>query len=86
MKGKGYSVFSGTKIESFDVQVLAVVEGDVSRDKLILVKLSGDLLEASGGLAAGMSDSPVYIKGRLVGAISYGFENADSFLALVTPI
>lgn len=86
MKGKGYSVFSGTKIESFDVQVLAVVEGDVSRDKLILVKLSGDLLEASGGLAAGMSGSPVYIKGRLVGAISYGFENADSFLALVTPI
>ena len=86
MKGKGYSVFSGTKIESFDVQVLAVVEGDVSRDKLILVKLSGDLLEASGGLAAGMSGSPVYIKDRLVGAISYGFENADSFLALVTPI
>ncbi|MGE5606249.1 MAG: SpoIVB peptidase S55 domain-containing protein [Bacteroidota bacterium] len=86
MKGKGYSVFSGTKIESFDVQVLAVVEGDVSRDKLILVKLSGELLEESGGLAAGMSGSPVYIKDRLVGAISYGFENADSFLALVTPV
>ncbi len=86
MKGKGYSVFSGTKIESFDVQVLAVVEGDVGRDKLILVKLSGELLEESGGLAAGMSGSPVYIKDQLVGAISYGFENADSFLALVTPI
>ena len=86
MKGKGYSVFSGVKIENFDVQVLAVVEGDVSRDKLILVKLSGDLLEECGGLAAGMSGSPVYIKGRLVGAISYGFENADSFLALVTPV
>ncbi len=85
-KGKGYSVFSGTKIESFDVQVLAVVEGDVGREKLILVKLSGERLEESGGLAAGMSGSPVYIKDRLVGAISYGFENADSFLALVTPI
>lgn len=86
MDGKGYSVFSGTKIESFDVKVLAVVEGDVGRDKLILVKLSGDLLEQSGGLAAGMSGSPVYFRGRLAGAISYGFENADSFLALVTPI
>lgn len=86
MKGKGYSVFSGTKIDSFDVEVLAVVEGDVGRDKLILVKLSGDLIEQSGGLAAGMSGSPVYIKGGLVGAISYGFENSDSFLALVTPI
>lgn len=86
MNGKGYSVFSGTKIDKFDVQVLAVVEGDVSRDKLLLVKLSGDLLEQSGGLAAGMSGSPVYIRGKLVGAISYGFENADSYLALVTPI
>lgn len=86
MKGKGYSVFSGTKIESFDVQVLAVVEGDVGREKLILVKLSGPLLEESGGLAAGMSGSPIYIRDQLVGAISYGFENADSFLALVTPI
>lgn len=86
MKGKGYTVFSGTKIESFDIQILAVVEGDVGRDKLILVKLSGKPLEESGGLAAGMSGSPIYIKDRLVGAISYGFENADSFLALVTPI
>ena len=86
MKGKGYTVFSGTEIESFDVQVLTVVEGNETRDKLILVKLSGELIEASGGLAAGMSGSPIYIKDRLVGAISYGFENADSFLALVTPI
>ncbi len=86
MKGKGYSVFSGTEIESFDVQVLAVVEGHETRDKFILVKLSGEHIEASGGLAAGMSGSPIYIKDRLVGAISYGFENADSFLALVTPI
>lgn len=86
MNGKGYSVFSGTKIDKFDIEVLAVVEGDVGRDKLILVKLSGDLLEQSGGLAAGMSGSPVYIRGKLLGAISYGFENADSYLALVTPI
>ena len=86
MNGKGYSVFSGTKIDDFDVKVLAVVEGDVGRDKLILVQLSGKPLEQSGGLAAGMSGSPVYIRGKLLGAISYGFENADSYLALVTPI
>ncbi|NLY75202.1 MAG: hypothetical protein GX075_07840 [Firmicutes bacterium] len=86
MKGFGYSVFSGTKIERFNAEVLAVVEGDTWSDKLILVKLSGRIIEKSGGLAAGMSGSPIYIKKRLVGAISYGFENADSYLALVTPI
>lgn len=86
MKGIGYSVFSGTKVEPFDVQIISVVEDNFGKDQLILVKLSGDRIQESGGLAAGMSGSPVYLKRKLLGAISYGFENADSFLALVTPI
>ncbi len=86
MKGTGYSVFSGTKVEAFDVQIISVVEDNSGKDQLILVKLSGDRIQESGGLAAGMSGSPVYLKRKLLGAISYGFENADSFLALVTPI
>jgi hypothetical protein len=86
MTGEGYSVFLGTKIEKFGVKVLATVEGNFNQGELILVRLSGSPLQESGGLAAGMSGSPVYIQGKLAGAISYGFENADSFLALVTPI
>ncbi len=86
LDGVGYSVFSGTKVEKFDVKVISVVEDNFGKDQLILVKMTGKRLEEVGGLAAGMSGSPVYIRNRLLGAISYGFENADAFLALVTPI
>ena len=86
MTGEGYSVFLGTKIQRFNVKILSIVDGNSGHDKLILVRLTGKPLTASGGLAAGMSGSPVYIGQKLIGAISYGFENADNFLALVTPI
>ncbi len=86
LTGYGYTVFEGTKVEKFKVKVLAVIGSGYRQDKFILVKLSGDRLEKNGGLSAGMSGSPVYIRGKLVGAISYGFENGDPFLALVTPI
>lgn len=86
MTGIGYTVFYGTKIEKFDVKVLEIVNSVYGDAKLILVRLSGKNLEESGGLAAGMSGSPIYIKGCLVGAISYGFPNADPMLAMVTPI
>ncbi len=86
MKGYGCTVFFGTEIQKFGVQVIGSVNKSMGKDKLILVKLSGKLLEENGGLSAGMSGSPVYFHNRLAGAISYGFENADSSLALVTPI
>jgi hypothetical protein len=86
MSGYGYTVFSGTQIEKFNIKVIATVDSSFGKDKLILVKLTGKSVEENGGLSAGMSGSPVYLNDRLVGAISYGFENADSSLALVTPI
>lgn len=86
LEGVGYSVFSGTKVEVFSIKVISVVEDNFGKDKLILVKMTGKRIKEVGGLAAGMSGSPVYIHKRLLGAISYGFENADAFLALVTPI
>ena len=86
MIGFGYTVFTGTRIDKFEVKVLAVVDNDNHQGKLILVKLSGKLLQQNGGLSGGMSGSPIYFHGKLAGAVSYGFENADPFLALVTPI
>lgn len=86
MTGYGYTVFHGTKIEKFTVKVIAVMDSGYRHDRLILVKLGGSLLEQNGGLAAGMSGSPVYFQGKLAGAVSYGFENADPFLAFLTPI
>lgn len=86
LDGVGYTVFQGTKIEPFNVKVIGLLPAGYGDTKLILVRLSGKTLEENGGLAAGMSGSPVYIKGKLAGAVSYGFENADPLLAMVTPI
>ncbi|HEX2953172.1 MAG TPA: SpoIVB peptidase S55 domain-containing protein [Bacillota bacterium] len=77
MKGVAYTVISGDKVESFNVKVIAVLAGSGSVKHLILVHVSGRALEGFGGIAAGMSGSPVYIQGKLVGAIGYGFQNAD---------
>ncbi len=85
MKGYGLTVFSGTKVERFNVKVIEVIKSS-NWDKMIIVKLSGKKLIENGGLAAGMSGSPVYINNKLIGAISYGFPNADPLLALITPI
>ena len=86
MKGICKTVVSGTKIEDFEVEVLAVLEGDAPDSSLILVRLGGDLVKRTGGLAAGMSGSPIYISGKLAGALSYGYEYADHSVALATPI
>jgi SpoIVB peptidase S55 len=51
-----------------------------------LIRASGPFIESTGGIAAGMSGSPVYFKNQLAGAISAGFPNADHNLGLVTPI
>lgn len=86
LTGYGYTVFNGTKIDKFTVKVIAVMDSGSRHNRLILVKLGGRLLEQNGGLSAGMSGSPVYFQGKLAGAVSYGFENADPFLAFITPI
>jgi hypothetical protein len=83
MIGKGYTVFSGTKIESFPIQVVGILKGQGSVSNLILIKINGDKPQ---GIASGMSGSPVFINKKLVGAIGYGFQNADPRYAMVTPI
>lgn len=86
MKGYGLTVFKGSAITKFPVQVLGVVPGEgPGGDELILVRVSGKDIQASGGIALGMSGSPVYIDGKLIGAISSAFPNADHMIGGVTP-
>ncbi len=87
MTGVGRTVFKGTAIEEFRVHVLGVVRSNVGpRRDLILAKLEGGPL-ASTGVIAGMSGSPVYIDGRLVGAVSYSLGTfATEPIAGITPI
>lgn len=86
MKGIGKTVVLGTKIEEFQFEVLGVLAGQENVRKLVLVQVSGDAIERMGGIAAGMSGSPVYINGKLVGAISYTFTLTDHRMGMVTPI
>jgi hypothetical protein len=86
MQGIGRTVVRGTAVESFDVEVMAIVPGSGPAGDLILVRVFGPLIERTGGIAAGMSGSPVFINGRLVGAIGFGWAFSDHSLGLVTPI
>lgn len=83
--GVGYTVVEGTAVEPFSVEVLGVMERAGPAGSLVLVRTSGNLIDRIGGIASGMSGSPVYIDGKLLGAIGYGFEFADHRIGLVTP-
>ena len=85
MKGIGKTVFSGTRIEEFGVEVIDVIPNEWPRGDLILCRLSGHGLEEAG-IVAGMSGSPVYIDGKLIGAVAYGWGFSKEPIAGVTPI
>lgn len=87
MYGVGKTVLTGEQIEEFYVEVLGVMpKGGIAGEDLIMVKVYGDVIERAGGVAQGMSGSPVYIEGKLVGAIAYGWALSDGRTAMLTPI
>lgn len=85
MKGKGKSVFRGSEIQEFDAEILGIVENNRPKRNVILARLSGMGLENTG-VIQGMSGSPVYIDGKLIGAVAYSFEFAKEPIAGITPI
>lgn len=87
MRGYAKTVVHGTKIETFDVDVLGIMKKKgANGGDLILVKVSGPLIDQTEGIAQGMSGSPVYIDGKLVGAVAYGFSQSGGRIGMVTPI
>jgi len=92
MKGFGKTVVHGRKIETFEVEILGVLSNNKVNENLlingksILVKVSGDVIRRAGGIAAGMSGSPVYVDGKLLGGISSGWIMTDHTVGMVTPI
>ncbi len=85
MKGIGRTVFEGTKIEEFEAEILGVLPNFQPHKNLILARLKGRGLETTG-VISGMSGSPVYIDGKLIGAIAYSFSFAKEAVAGITPI
>jgi hypothetical protein len=87
MIGVGRTVFSGTKLEDFKVEVLGVMRNVIGpKRNLILARLDGGPL-AKTGVIAGMSGSPVYVDGKLMGAVSYSLgQFSTEPIAGITPI
>jgi hypothetical protein len=85
LRGIGKTVIAGNTIEDFDVEVLGLVPQSPPLSNLILIKVSGGVIDKAGGIAQGMSGSPVYVQGKLLGALGYTFAYTDHRLGLVTP-
>ncbi|HMA53272.1 MAG TPA: SpoIVB peptidase S55 domain-containing protein [Acidobacteriota bacterium] len=85
MVGRGKSVFQGRAVEEFEVEILGVLENAAPKRSIILARLKGHGLETTG-IIAGMSGSPVYIDGKLIGAVASGFSFSKEAIAGITPI
>lgn len=85
MQGVGKTVIQGDTIEEFNVEILGV-SGTETSGYSIFVRLYGPLIEKIGGVAQGMSGSPVYVDGRLVGAVAFGKTFNDPHYCFLTPI
>ena len=87
MKGYALSVFQGTKIEKFNVEVLGTLERVQGGGDLVMIRvLDGPVVTRQSGIIQGMSGSPVYINGKLLGAIAIGFGFPKEPIGGVTPI
>jgi hypothetical protein len=85
MIGTGRTVFQGFKPEDFKVEILGVQRSAMAHGNMIVARLSGKFLE-NHGVVAGMSGSPVFVNGRNIGAVAYGWSFAYKPYCGITPI
>jgi len=89
MKGYGLSVFAGTDIVRFDLEIVSVMRNWGPHQDIILARLSGQRLEKTG-LISGMSGSPCYIRhegrDKLIGAVAYGWHGEKEAQCGIQPI
>ncbi|MDQ3180783.1 MAG: hypothetical protein M3Q33_09710 [Acidobacteriota bacterium] len=86
MRGTAWTVFRGNLPEEFNVEILGIVPGAIGpKQDMIVARLSGGQADRTS-VFAGMSGSPVYIDGKLVGAISYSFPFSKEPICGITPI
>ncbi len=85
MKGHAVTVFSGTESERFEIEVVDTIRNYLPKQDAVLFKSSDPRLQHSG-IVGGMSGSPIFIEGKLVGALSYGWRFNKDPLGALTPI
>src|SRR5260370_4779327 len=84
MKGEGRTVMKGTKLETFAAEVLGVLKNTSPGRDMVLCRLSGLNLDYTG-VIAGMSGSPIYLDGKLLGAVAYAWPYGKEPITGVTP-
>ncbi len=85
MEGEGKTIFRGTNIETFKFKILGFLKNFSPGKNLIIAELFSPELEGIG-VIAGMSGSPVFIDGKIIGSVSYGFNFSKKPIAGITPI
>ena len=86
MRGTARTVFRGSEPEEFQVEILGIIPGYIGpKQDMIVGRISGGAADRTS-VFAGMSGSPVYIDGKLVGAISYSFPFSKEPICGITPI
>jgi hypothetical protein len=86
MKGYGMTVFSGTTPTQFDVEIVSVLKNFRPAQDLILIKTPNHPRLDAAHVVAGMSGSPIYLNGKMIGAYAYGWIAGTEPVAGVTPI
>jgi hypothetical protein len=86
MRAVGYTVFEGSEPRKFELEILGVLKGFPNpQQSAVLSKLLGEEMQHNG-VFQGMSGSPVYIEGKLLGAVAFGYQFAKDPIAGITPI
>lgn len=86
-QGTAHTVVDASgEIKQFDVEIIGNVDNDKGSDRMIMAKASGPVVRAAGGVLQGMSGSPIYIDGKLVGALSAGIKDMTPYTFFITPI
>jgi hypothetical protein len=86
MRAIGYTVVTGSEPKKFELEILGVLKGFPNpQQSAVLSRLLGDELNHTG-VFQGMSGSPVYIDGKLLGAVAFGYMFAKDPIAGITPI
>ena len=83
----GYTVVDGSgTIEPFQVDIVGKMDGGKGDSRSIMAKAYGPLIEQTGGVLQGMSGSPIYVEGQLIGALAAGLKDMAPFTFFITPI
>jgi hypothetical protein len=84
MKGIGKTCVKGTKVETFDVEIIGILKNTSPGRDMILARLSGLNLDKTG-VIQGMSGSPIYIQNKLLGAVAFAWPFGKEPIAGITP-